>query len=146
MCADSGRIVSRPEQVVLVRMQSDVIGPCKRPKNGRPFRLVAIHRGPRIVVLPVEPVVLQEIDLLQTLARRWPARRASRKVPRVALRIQKPPLWTLSTTLPIALRIAVEVDVHSIPLRAENPHRLPVRSGHQCQRTPANLVLDRVRP
>jgi len=49
--------------------------------------LVVVHRSLRIVVLPVEPVVLQEIDLLQTLARRRPARRASRKVPRVALRI-----------------------------------------------------------
>src|ERR1700688_2965539 len=110
MCADSGRMVGRPEQVVLVRMQSDVIGPCKRPKTDAPLvagprhptfsaafssritrapgpsfgrrqkipfslkssdyvnvfpgqdtSLAAIHRGPRIVVLPVEPVVLQEV-------------------------------------------------------------------------------------
>src|SRR5712692_2984085 len=104
-------------------------------------QLVAVHRSPRIVILPVEPVVLQKIDLFQTLARRRPARRASREIPRVPLGIEQPPLRTLSLTL----RIAEEFDVQSIPLRAEYAHRLAVRPGHERHRNAANLVLDRIR-
>src|SRR5712672_2071654 len=101
--------------------------------------LVVVNSSPRIVVLPIEPVVLQEIDLLQTLPRRRTARRASCKVPRVPLRVEQPPLCIL----PTALRIAVELDVHSIPLRAERAYRFPVWPGHQHHWNAGNSVLDR---
>src|SRR5271156_2109472 len=100
----------------------------------------------RIVVLPVEPVILQNIDLLQTVAGCWPASRASREVPGIALRVEQMPrgillvvalsivafsIRALSGLLRVFLRVLVKVDVRSIPLRMEHTYRIAVRPGHQ---------------
>src|SRR5580692_4983653 len=106
---------------------------------------MAVHSGPRIVVLPIEPIIFQVIDLLQTLARSRPTSSAACKIPGIAERIEQLPLRTLSGTLRTALGIAVEVDIHSIPLRTEQAYRLAIGPSHKHHRDTGDFVFNRDR-
>ena len=105
---------------------------------------VVVDGGLRVVILPVEPIIFEKLNFVQAGAGCRSAGGAACEVPGVALGVDEFPVGGvfLASGVLVGRRRAVEVDIRSIQLRAEDADGLAVGSQDERHGNAGDFVCE----